>query len=98
MQSADSLEKTLMLGKTEGRIRRGRQRMRWLYSITDSKDMNLSRLQEIMKGREARRATVHGVAELDMSLPISWDPMYIRSYQWWGTSPKFSPNLLQSLS
>ena len=53
MQSADSLEKTLMLGMTEGRIRRRRQRMRWLCSITDSMGMNLSRLQEIVKDKEA---------------------------------------------
>ena len=75
MQSASSLEKTLMLGKTEGRKRRGRQRMRWLYSITDSIDMNLSRLQEIVKDRGAWRVTVHGVAESDMS-PLSLGTLY----------------------
>ena len=53
MQRADSLEKTLMLGKAEGRRRRGRERMRWLDSITDSMDINLSKLREMVKGREA---------------------------------------------
>ena len=59
MQRADSLEKTLMLGKIEGRRRRGQQRMRWLAGITDSTDMNLSKLQEIVKEREAWLAAVH---------------------------------------
>jgi hypothetical protein len=63
MQRVDSLTKTLMLGKTEGKRRRGRQRMRWLDSISDSMDMNLSQLREIVKGREASYAAVHGVAK-----------------------------------
>ena len=68
MQRANSLENTLMLGKIEGRRRRGRQKMSWLDSISDSMDMNLSKLREMVKNREAWHAAVHGVTKSQTGL------------------------------
>ena len=82
LRRADSFEKTLMLGKTEGRRRRGRQRMRWLDGITDSKDISLSKLLELVMGREAWRAALHGVAK-SQTRPTTELNAYIWNLERW---------------
>ena len=92
MWRADSLEKTLMLGKIEGRRRRGRQRIRWLDGITDSMDMGLGELQELVMDREAWRAVVHGVAKGRTQLS-DWTELISSSW-----APPFLLTLIKSLS
>ena len=85
MWRVDSLEKTLMLGKIKGRRRRGRQRMRWLDGITDTRDMSLSKLQELVMGRETQRAAVHGITkswtELSNWTELSKNPLKKQNYR-----------------
>ena len=86
MQRADSLEKTLRLGKIEGKRRRGWQRMRWLHGITDSTDVGMSRLQEMAMDREAGHAAVHGVAK-SWTWFRDWTTTTKFAMMWWDQKP-----------